>query len=53
MAPYRKAWAAYVTRSMSQRGLLPMWWDTGEMIDRNTGAPKLPDMLEVLVNNAK
>lgn len=53
MAPYRKAWATYVTRSMSQRGLVPMWWDTGEMIDRVTGAHKLPDMLEVLVNNAK
>jgi aryl-phospho-beta-D-glucosidase BglC (GH1 family) len=53
MAPYRRAWAEYVTRSMSQRGLVPMWWDTGEMIDRVTGAAKLPDMLGVLVNNAK
>lgn len=53
MAPYRQAWAAYVTRSMAQRGLVPMWWDTGEMIDRVTGAHKLPDMLGTLVNNAK
>ncbi|WP_304622780.1 glycoside hydrolase family 5 protein [Roseateles caseinilyticus] len=53
MAPYRKAWAEYVTHSSVQHGLVPMWWDTGEMIDRTTGAVKLPDMINSLVNSAK
>jgi len=53
MAPYRKAWAEYVTRSSVQHGLVPMWWDTGEMIDRTTGNVKLPDMINSLINSAK
>ncbi len=53
MAPYRKAWADYLSRAMVQRGLVPMWWDTGELIDRATGAQKLPDVISTLVNAAK
>ncbi|HEY8876729.1 MAG TPA: glycoside hydrolase family 5 protein [Roseateles sp.] len=53
MPPYRKAWAQYVTRSAWLHGLVPMWWDTGEMIDRNTGAVKTPDEINTIVNAAK
>lgn len=34
-------------------GLVPMWWDTGEMIDRNTGAVKPPDEITTIVNATK
>jgi endoglucanase len=30
-----------------------MWWDTGEMIDRNTGAVKTPDEISTIVNATK
>ncbi|HLO77088.1 MAG TPA: glycoside hydrolase family 5 protein [Magnetospirillum sp.] len=53
MAPYRKAWAQYVTRSAWLHGLVPMWWDTGEMIDRSTGAVKTPDEISTIVNASK
>ncbi len=53
MPPYRKAWAQYVTHSAWLHGLVPMWWDTGEMIDRNTGAVKTPDEISTLVNATK
>lgn len=53
MPPYRRAWAQYVTHSAWLHGLVPMWWDTGEIIDRNTGNVKLQDMVDILVNSAK
>jgi endoglucanase len=53
MAAYRKVWANYLTHSMVQHGLVPMWWDTGELIDRATGAQKVPDVISVIVNAAK
>jgi hypothetical protein len=30
-----------------------MWWDTGELIERTTGAQKLPDVIKVIVDAAK
>jgi aryl-phospho-beta-D-glucosidase BglC (GH1 family) len=53
MAEYRKAWAEYLSRSMAQHGLVPMWWDTGELIDRATGAQRVPDLISTLVNAVK
>jgi aryl-phospho-beta-D-glucosidase BglC (GH1 family) len=53
MAAYRKAWAAYVTRSIVQHGQVPMWWDTGELIDRGTGAQRTPDLVKALVDAAE
>jgi endoglucanase len=50
MPAYRKAWADYVTRSMVQHGLVPVWWDTGELVDRTTGAQKVPDVISTIVN---
>jgi endoglucanase len=29
-----------------------MWWDTGELIDRATGAQKKPDVVSTIVNAA-
>jgi endoglucanase len=52
-APFRRHWAQYVTRSMVQHGLVPMWWDTGELIDRVTGAQKLPAMVRTIVDAAQ
>ena len=53
MNPYRHDWARYVTRSIVQHGQVPMWWDTGELIDRKTGAQKVPDLIGTIVNAAK
>jgi aryl-phospho-beta-D-glucosidase BglC (GH1 family) len=52
MAEYRKDWARYVTGSIVRHGLVPMWWDTGELIDRTTGAQKKPDVVSTIVNAA-
>jgi endoglucanase len=53
MAEYRKVWAKYVTHSIVQNGLVPMWWDTGALIDRVTGAQKQPDLIKTIVDAAR
>jgi endoglucanase len=53
MNTYRKAWIQYVTRSMYQHGLVPMWWDIGELFDRSTGAQKNADTIGLIVNSAR
>lgn len=53
MAAHRRYWAQYVTRSIVQHGAVPMWWDTGELIDRTTGAPKRPDVIAAIVGAAR
>ena len=53
MAAYRKAWAQYITRSIARHDLVPVWWDTGELIDRHTAQPKVPDVLAAIVDAAK
>jgi endoglucanase len=53
MAAYRLLWANYLTHSMVQHGLVPMWWDTGELFDRATGAQTVPNLISTLVNAAK
>lgn len=40
MNPYRLYWIQYITQSSFQHGLVPMYWDTGELLDRTTGAVK-------------
>jgi len=45
MNPYRLYWIQYITQSAFQRGLVPMYWDTGAFIDRNTGQVKDPDAI--------
>ncbi len=53
MSTYRKAWIQYITTSMYQHGLVPMWWDTGELFDRSTGAQKNTDTIAWIVNSVK
>jgi len=53
MPRYRRAWADYITRSMVQHGAVPVWWDTGELVDRVTGAQKVPDVISTIVNAAR
>ena len=47
---YRHHWALYVTGSIVRHGLVPVWWDTGELVDRNTGAQKLPALVRAIVD---
>jgi endoglucanase len=53
MNTYRLAWIQYVTKSMVSHGLAPMWWDTGELFDRTTGAVKTPDALHSIIRSAQ
>ena len=53
MAAQRRYWAQYVTRSIVSHGLVPMWWDTGELIDRHTGTRRLPDVIDAIVEAAR
>ncbi|HJV62175.1 MAG TPA: glycoside hydrolase family 5 protein [Albitalea sp.] len=52
MQPFVDYWAQVVTRSASQHGAVPMWWDTGALIDRRTGAQKMPDLIGKIVGAA-
>lgn len=53
MNAYRKDWIQYITHSSSAHGVVPMWWDTGELFDRSTGRQKLPETIGWIVNSAK
>jgi endoglucanase len=53
MDRYRKLWDEYVTRSACSHGLIPMLWDTGQILDRVTGKPKDPDLIARLILAAK
>lgn len=48
MDKYRRLWNAYVTESAVKHGMVPMLWDTGSIIDRKTGNPKDPELIEML-----
>jgi endoglucanase len=50
---YVDDWARYVTHSISSNGLVPMWWDTGALIDRVTGAQKQPELIKAIVDAAR
>lgn len=49
MDVYRKAWDQYITQSAYRHGLVPVYWDTGGMIDRKTGAQLDPDVIAAIV----
>ena len=53
MDGYRKLWDEYVTRSAAAHGLIPMFWDTGQILDRVTGKANDPDLVVRLVLAAK
>ncbi len=47
---YIDYWAGYTTYAAAARGIVPYWWDTGSMIDRNTGATKDPSLLNAIIS---
>ncbi|MCU6496998.1 glycoside hydrolase family 5 protein [Rugamonas sp. A1-17] len=49
MDVYRKAWDQYITQSAFRHGLVPVYWDTGGLIDRKTGAQLDPDVIAAIV----
>lgn len=53
MDMYRKAWDQYITQSAYRHGLVPVYWDTGGLIDRNTGAQLDPDVIAAIVKASK
>ncbi|HLO93946.1 MAG TPA: glycoside hydrolase family 5 protein [Burkholderiaceae bacterium] len=53
MKAYVQDWIRVVTSSMRRHGLVPMWWDTGALIDRRTGRPREPDTLRLIVDSAR
>jgi endoglucanase len=46
---FRKLWDEYVTRSASRHGMIPMFWDTGQLLDRRNGKPNDSDLASRLV----
>jgi len=52
MDRYRKYWNEYITGSAHRHGLVPVYWDTGGLIDRQTGARK-DDAIDLIVNAVK
>jgi endoglucanase len=52
MQTYVDYWAQVVTHSAVQHGIVPMWWDTGGLIDRSTGAQKMPATINKIVGAA-
>lgn len=53
MRTYTNYWTQYITRSIFQHGLVPMWWDTGSLFDRASGAQRDPELISVIVNAAQ
>jgi endoglucanase len=53
MNTYRKNWIQYITHSMFQRGLVPVYWDTGGLISRTSGAQLDPEAISLIINSAK
>jgi len=45
---YTNYWGQYSTYAAVTRGVVPMWWDTGAIIDRNTGAVKDAGLLNAI-----
>jgi endoglucanase len=45
---YTNYWAQYHTYAAVTRSVVPMWWDTGAIIDRNTGAVKDAGLLNAI-----
>jgi len=46
---YTNYWAQYNTYAAVTRGIVPMWWDTGDIVDRNTGAAKNAGLINALM----
>lgn len=53
MNKYRLYWIKYVTHSAYTHGVVPMYWDTGDFLDRTTGAQKDPEAISTLTSAAQ
>lgn len=53
MTPYVHHWIRQVTTAMRRHGLVPMWWDTGALFDRRTGAQKDPQTIRLIVESGR
>jgi len=51
MDRYRQYWNEYITGSAVRHGMVPVYWDTGGLFDRKTGARK-DAVIELIVNAA-
>lgn len=49
MDKYRILWDEAVTHAAVRHGMIPMYWDTGGLIDRTTGAVKDPKAIRAIV----
>jgi len=47
---YVNYWDGYVTYAAIQHGVVPMYWDIGELIDRNTGVTKNSGVLNAIIS---
>lgn len=45
---YTNYWAQYNTYAAATRGVVPMWWDTGWIINRTNGAVMQPGLVDAL-----
>lgn len=52
MDRYRKYWNQYITGSAFRHGMVPVYWDTGGLFDRATGARK-DEAIDLIVNAAR
>ena len=52
MKTYVLAWDKYVTSSAVKHGVVPMYWDTGGLIDRNNGSQLDPSSISTIVSAA-
>lgn len=53
MRRYQKDWVEYMTRSAFRHKLVPMYWDTGSLFNRTTGAPKDPELIRIIIEALK
>lgn len=53
MNTYRRLWIDYITRAAYRNGVVPMYWDTGGLFDRQSGKPMDLEVIKILVNATK
>ena len=53
MDAYRLKWDQYITHSAFGHGVVPIYWDTGGLINRSTGAPVDTAGITTLIDAAK
>jgi hypothetical protein len=46
-------WATYVTKQAKVNGLLPFWWEVGNMLDRANNVVKDQPLLDAIIAGSK